>query len=101
MKIPIRSSMLAALALLPVLVLPATASVAAPAHPCAPEADDLSVTYQPVDHTVGSWQYFRAQLTLKNNDHHCALGGGDWALYFNWVRRPLAVYPPGDLGDPA
>jgi hexosaminidase len=23
----------------------------------------------------------------------------DWHLYFNFVRQPLAVYPPGELGD--
>jgi hexosaminidase len=74
----------------------------APAHAvtaaCRPGARDLSVTFQPIDHTVTDAQYFLARLTLANGDRRCALGQ-DWALYFNSVRQPAAVLAgtPGDV----
>ena len=66
---------------------------------CHPEASDLRVTYQPVEHTA-SGVYFLARLTLENRSPTCALGSSGWALYFNFVRQPLAVYPPAKPGDP-
>jgi len=76
----------------------------APAHAapsaCDPAATRLLVTFQPVDHTVTDAQYFRAELTIANNDPRCSLGA-DWAMSFNSVRQPVAVYPAGDPGDGA
>src|SRR6516165_10378158 len=66
---------------------------------CHPEASDLRVTYQPVEHTA-SGQYFLARLTLENRSRACALGSSGWALYFNFVRQPLAVYPQAEPGNP-
>jgi hexosaminidase len=43
---------------------------------CHPDATDLLVTYQPVDHEVGSSAYYRAQLTLENRAADCELGPG-------------------------
>ncbi|MEU5882596.1 family 20 glycosylhydrolase [Spirillospora sp. NPDC047279] len=71
---------------------PLTASAA-----CYPDAGDLLMTYQPVDHTVTDASYFLARLTLANGDGRCALGGG-WTMYFNSVRQPAAVLP-GAAGD--
>src|SRR4051794_19590260 len=101
MRTPIRSAalrLLAAMTLTSSFVLttaPAQAATAA----CDPDARDLSVTFQPIDHTVTDAQYFRAQLTLANGDSRCALGQ-DWALYFTSVRHPAAVLTgtPGDVG---
>jgi hexosaminidase len=67
---------------------------------CHPDADDLRVTFQPVDHSIAPASWFRARLTLRNIDRRCELAG-DWRLFFNFVRQPLAVYPPGQLGDAA
>ncbi|RJL31861.1 family 20 glycosylhydrolase [Bailinhaonella thermotolerans] len=78
----------------------APASVAAAeGRACRPDANELLVTFQPVDHTVGDHRYFRGEITVHNRDRGCELGR-DWALYFSSVRQPLAVYPP-ELGDPA
>lgn len=66
-----------------------------------PSADKLAVQWQPVDHSVGSWQYHLARLTIENKDT-VALGSSGWKLYFSFVRQPLAVYSVGDpLGDQA
>jgi hexosaminidase len=78
------------------LLAPAATSAAA----CDPKASDLGVRYAPVDHTVGGTDYYRARITLANRGEGCSLGS-NWALYFNFVRQPLAVYPPGALGDAA
>jgi hexosaminidase len=73
----------------------------APAHAagatCRPGARDLSVTFQPLDHTVTDAQYFLARLTLANDSRRCTLGR-DWTLYFTSVRQPAAVLAgaPGD-----
>jgi hexosaminidase len=83
-----------------VLVLAGTAGPAGASTVCHPEADELKVTFQPVDHSIAPASWFRARLTLHNGDRRCALAG-DWRLFFNSVRQPLAVYPPGDLGDGA
>ena len=40
---------------------------------CRPEASDLRITYQPVEHTA-SGEYFLARLTLENRSRACALG---------------------------
>lgn len=72
----------------------------APGGGCDPGATHLLVTFQPVDHTVADAQYFRAQVTIADSDPRCALGT-DWALYFNSVRQPMAVYPAGQPGDGA
>ncbi|MFG2001942.1 family 20 glycosylhydrolase [Spirillospora sp. NPDC048911] len=72
--------------------LPRTASAA-----CAPDARDLLMTYQPVDHTVTDASYFLARLTLANGDRRCSLAGG-WTMYFNSVRQPAAVLD-GAAGD--
>lgn len=76
-------------------VLPPGAASAA----CHPDARDLMLTYQPVDHTVADAQYHLARLTIDNRDRRCALGDG-WAMYFNSVRRPAAVLA-GEAGEAA
>ncbi|MET0761589.1 MAG: family 20 glycosylhydrolase [Thermoleophilaceae bacterium] len=88
----------ALLAAVPLLVAAPGAS-AAPGD-CNPDADELRVTFQPVDHSIAPASWFRARLTLRNGDRECALTG-DWRLFFSFVRQPLAVYPPGELGDGA
>ncbi|MGP4025563.1 family 20 glycosylhydrolase [Actinomadura sp. 3N407] len=80
-------------AALAAVVTPGAASAA-----CHPDARDLLLTYQPVDHTVADAQYHLARLTIANHDRHCALGGDGWAMYFNAVRRPAAVLE-GAAGD--
>ncbi|TDC88737.1 family 20 glycosylhydrolase [Actinomadura sp. 7K507] len=80
-------------AALAVVVTPGAASAA-----CHPDARDLMLTYQPVDHTVADAQYHLARLTIANHDRRCALGSGGWALYFNAVRQPAAVLG-GAAGD--
>jgi hexosaminidase len=82
------------------LVLAGTAGQAAASPACHPDADELRVTFQPVDHSIAPASWFRARLTLRNSDSRCALADG-WRLFFNSVRQPLAVYPPGELGDGA
>ncbi|HZC52220.1 MAG TPA: family 20 glycosylhydrolase, partial [Mycobacterium sp.] len=101
MRRPVRS---AALRLLTAIALTSSFMLTtAPAHAvaagCRPDARNLSITFQPIDHTVTDAQYFRAQLTLANGDGRCALGQ-DWALYFSSVRQPAAVLAgtPGDVG---
>ena len=96
-----RVSPLLAVALLAAVPLLAAApgASAAPGD-CNPDADELRVTFQPVDHSIAPASWFRARLTLRNGDRGCALTG-DWRLFFNFVRQPLAVYPPGELGDGA
>ena len=79
------------------------AQAAAPAQAaaaCHPDARALRVTFQPIDHSLAPASRFRSRVTLRNGDSGCALEG-DWKLYFNFVREPLAVYPPGPLGDAA
>ncbi|TYK43507.1 family 20 glycosylhydrolase [Actinomadura decatromicini] len=82
-------------AALAVAVQPGPASAA-----CNPDARDLRITYQPVDHTVADAQYHLARLTIDNNDKRCALDAAGWALYFNAVRQPGAVLG-GTAGDTA
>jgi hexosaminidase len=82
------------------LLLAGTAGQAAASPACHPDADELRVTFQPVDHSIAPASWFRARLTLRNSDSRCALADG-WRLFFNSVRQPLAVYPPGALGDGA
>ncbi|GAB3972779.1 family 20 glycosylhydrolase [Actinoallomurus acanthiterrae] len=101
MSTPIRS---AALRLLAATALTSSfVFTTAPAHAvtsaCHPRGRDLSVTFQPIDHTVTDAVYFLARLTLANGGGRCALGT-DWALYFNSVRQPEAVLP-GAAGDTA
>ena len=67
---------------------------------CHPDPSDLFITYQPVDHSDTA-QSYRAELVLGNRDAACELGSSGWGLYFNFVRQPLAVYPPGEPGDAA
>ncbi|RKS73671.1 hexosaminidase [Actinomadura pelletieri DSM 43383] len=74
--------------------VPAGAASAA----CNPDARDLMVTHQPVDHTVADAKYHLARLTIDNNDRRCTLGEGGWAFYFNAVRQPTAVLA-GEVGD--
>jgi hexosaminidase len=92
-------SLLAAGVLGAVLLL-AGAPASAASGGCHPDADELRVTFQPVDHSLAPASWFRARLTLENTDRRCALAD-DWRLFFNFVRQPLAVYPPGELGDRA
>ncbi|MGW2314836.1 hypothetical protein, partial [Actinomadura luteofluorescens] len=80
--------------------LAAIVTPGAAAADCHPDARDLMVTYQPVDHTVADAQYHRARLTIDNRDGRCALGSGGWAMRFNAVRRPAAVLD-GAAGDTA
>ncbi|XRQ14891.1 family 20 glycosylhydrolase [Actinomadura welshii] len=82
-------------AALAVVVPPGAASAA-----CHPDARDLMLTYQPVDHTVADAQYHLARLTIDNRDRRCALGAGGWAMYFTSVRQPAAVLG-GEAGDTA
>jgi hexosaminidase len=82
------------------LALAGAPGAAAAGGACHPDADELRVTFQPVDHSIAPASWFRARLTLRNSDRRCALSE-DWRLYFNFVRQPLAVYPPGELGDAA
>ncbi|TDB95729.1 family 20 glycosylhydrolase [Actinomadura sp. 7K534] len=79
--------------------LAAVLSPGAASAACHPDARDLLLTYQPVDHTVTDARYHLARLTIDNRDRRCALGGG-WALYFNSVRQPAAVLA-GQDGDTA
>ena len=93
--------LLAAAALTTTFALTGAPSVASAATGgCHPDAKNLLVTFQPVDLTVTDAVYFRSQWTIANNDKRCSLNG-DWSLYFNSVRQPMAVYPPGQLGDGA
>ncbi|GAA4225854.1 family 20 glycosylhydrolase [Actinomadura meridiana] len=87
---------LTAAALTAALLTAAPAGAASAA--CNPDARDLQVTYQPVDHTVADAKYHLARLTIDNNDSGCALGGAGWAMYFNAVRQPVAVLA-GETGD--
>ncbi|MCO5995450.1 family 20 glycosylhydrolase [Actinoallomurus rhizosphaericola] len=101
MSIPIRS---AALRLLAATALTSSfVFTTAPAHAtpgaCHPHGRDLSVTFQPIDHTVTDAQYYLARLTLANGGGRCSLAGG-WTLYFNSVRQPAAVLS-GAAGDTA
>jgi hexosaminidase len=92
MSIPIRSAalrLLAATTLISSFVL-ATAPAHATSNACHPRGRDLSVTFQPVDHTVTDAQYYLARLTLANGGGRCVLDGG-WAMYFTSVRQPAAV----------
>lgn len=99
MRIPKRAtagaSAAALTAALAVIAAPAPGAAAA----CRPDAGDLLLTYQPIDHTVADAQYVRARLTLANRDRRCGLGH-DWALYFTSVRRPAAVLS-GTVGEAA
>lgn len=93
--------MLAAAVLASTLALTsALPSAGAQGDSCHPDARDLFITYQPVDHG-DSGQSFRAELVLANRDGACELGSSGWRLYFSFVRQPLAVYPPGQPGDAA
>src|SRR5918992_1006904 len=91
-------SLLAAGLLGAVLLLCVAPGRATASAGCHPDADELRVTFQPVDHSLAPASWFRARLTLQNTDRRCALDSG-WRLFFNSVRQPLAVYPPGALGD--
>ncbi len=91
---------LASAALIAMALALAAAPGAAASATCRPDADELRVTFQPVDHSIAPASWFRARLTLRNTDRRCALADG-WRLFFNSVRQPLAVYPPGPLGDAA
>ncbi|WP_158542894.1 family 20 glycosylhydrolase [Phytoactinopolyspora halophila] len=66
---------------------------------CDPNPQDLRVTYQPVDHSVGGSAYHLASLTIDNHDTTCALDD-NWELFFTFVRQPVAVLP-GDDGEDA
>jgi hexosaminidase len=48
----------------------------------------LAVQFQPVDHSVGSWKFFRATFTLENTGT-AELPSSGWKLYFSFVRRIL------------
>ncbi|MBX6767290.1 MAG: carbohydate-binding domain-containing protein, partial [Actinomadura rubrobrunea] len=99
MRIPKRAtagaSAAALAAALAVIAAPAPGAAAA----CRPDAGDLLLTYQPIDHTVADAQYVRARLTLANRDRRCGLKR-DWALYFTSVRQPAAVLS-GAVGEAA
>lgn len=71
---------------------------ASPGGACDPDAKNLLITFQPVENVGAS--YVRTHLTVADKDQRCALGD-DWALYFNSVRQPMAVYPAGTAGDAA
>ncbi|WNG35484.1 family 20 glycosylhydrolase [Archangium violaceum] len=49
---------------------------------------ELTVQWQPVDNTVGSWKFFRSEFTLENHGPQ-QLGSSGWKLYFSFVRRML------------
>ncbi|MDY7229092.1 family 20 glycosylhydrolase [Hyalangium rubrum] len=48
----------------------------------------LSVQWQPVDNSVGSWKFFRSEFVLDNQGPG-ELGSSGWKLYFSFVRRIL------------
>jgi hexosaminidase len=80
---------------------PVTGAGAEGTAACHPDARQLQVTYQPVAHSADATAV-QARLTLENAAAApCALGGSGWRLYFNFVRQPLAAYPPGAVGDAA
>lgn len=81
------------------LMATAPAAPAAEAGSCHPDARALRVTFDSVDHSLAPATWFRSRVSLRNGDD-CALGH-DWRLFFSFVRQPLAVYPPGELGDAA
>ncbi|PTL76361.1 family 20 glycosylhydrolase [Vitiosangium sp. GDMCC 1.1324] len=53
-----------------------------------PLPSELSVQWQPIDNSVGSWKFFRSEFTLENKGPQ-ALGSSGWKLYFSFVRRLL------------
>ncbi|ATB30770.1 family 20 glycosylhydrolase [Melittangium boletus] len=48
----------------------------------------VSVEWQPVDNSVGSWMFFRSTFTIENKGPG-ELGNQGWKLYFSFVRRIL------------
>ncbi len=57
-----------------------------------PEANNLKIEWQPVDHMVGGSASFQSKLTLINTGE-IPLGNENWTLYFNSLR---AVLPDGE-----
>ncbi len=53
-----------------------------------PEAGNLKIEWQPVDHMVGGSGYFQSKLTLINNGES-PLGNKNWAIYFNSLRAVM------------
>lgn len=78
-------------------LVPATASASAAS--CRPDADDLRVTFQPVQNSSDA-SGVSTRLTLANRGR-CALPAADWELLFSSVRRPLATLPPSPANDAA
>lgn len=58
---------------------------------------ELSVQWQPVDNSVGSWKFFRSTFTLQNKGPQ-ELGSSGWKLYFSFVRRILNEGEGDDTG---
>ncbi|MDC0708659.1 family 20 glycosylhydrolase [Stigmatella sp. ncwal1] len=69
-----------------------------PPNPPAPSIPaQLAVQFQPVDHSVGSWKFFRATFTLENKGPG-ELGSSGWKLYFSLIRRILSEAEGDDTG---
>src|ERR1044071_8991081 len=58
---------------------------------------ELSVQWQPIDNSVGSWKFFRSGFTLENHRPQ-ELGSSGWKLYFSFVRRVLNEGEGDDTG---
>jgi hexosaminidase len=99
-QVPRPLSRLIAVSLVGLVVMLVTAPGASATGACNPRATDLRLTFHSPDHSLAPASWFRAKLTVENRGSRCALGG-NWRLFFNFVRQPLAVYPPGPLGDGA
>lgn len=59
-----------------------------PPNPEPTRQPQLAVQFEPVDHSVGSWQFFRATFTLENTGT-AELPSTGWKLYFSLVRHIL------------
>ncbi|QRO01780.1 carbohydate-binding domain-containing protein [Archangium violaceum] len=58
---------------------------------------ELTVQWQPIDNSVGSWKFFRSEFTLENRGPR-ELGSSGWKLYFSIIRRPLNEGEGDDTG---
>src|SRR5918998_5255387 len=79
---PSTSRLLWAALIASALLLAAASRASAAPGSCHPDADELRVTFQPVDHSIAPASWFRARLALRNSDRDCALAAG-WRLFFN------------------
>jgi hexosaminidase len=59
------------------------------------EPAEISVAWSPSDNSVGSWMFFRSELTIRNQGPG-PLPASGWRLYFSFVRR---ILPDGEGDD--